>query len=129
MGTYPFVNFKMTPTLNIGSTPTLIFGNDLYTCLIDSVFISNVTDNLMLVTVYIAREQTIGTETDFIFSNQIALPPSERIDVLQGSTLTVEAADLLYAYSDSSSNLFNTFVSYRELTELTASFGSQKKYI
>ena len=117
-GSSPWVNFKMTPTKEIGSTPTLIFGNDTHTCLMDGIVLANITDAVILVTLTVAREVTVGTETDFILGNQIPLQPNDRVDVLLNATLTLEAGDLLYASSDYSSNLFNTFVSYRELTEL-----------
>lgn len=119
MATFPFVNFKMLPTANINSTPTIIFGNDQYTCVLDGIILASVTNNVILVTLYVAREVTIGTETDFILANQISLNPSERINVLSDS-FTLESGDLLYAYSDFSGNIFNSFISYRELTELTS---------
>ena len=109
--------FKMTPTRHVGSTPTLIFGNDVYTCLIDEIILANVTDGTILVTLSIAREVTIGTETDFIFRKQVIIQPNDSFSFPFNRGLTLEAGDLLYAFSDYSSNLFNTFVSYHELTE------------
>lgn len=114
----PWVNFKMTPTQDVSSTPTIIFGNDVHTCLLDGVVLANISDTIILVTLSIAREVTVGTETDFILGDQIPLQPHDRVDVLCNTTLTLEAGDLLYASSDDASHLFNTFVSYRELTEL-----------
>jgi hypothetical protein len=70
----------------------------------------------------IAREVTIGTETYFTLARQISLQPNDRVDVLLNATLTLEPGDLLYASSDYSSNLFNSFVSYRELTEIVTQF-------
>jgi len=120
VATYPFVNFKMLPTLNIDSTPMLIFGNDQYTCVLDGIFLASVTNNIILITLYVAREVSIGTETDFILANQISLNPNDRCDVLQNTSMILEPGDLLYASSDFSGNIFNSFVSYRELTELTS---------
>ena len=114
----PFVNFKMNPTSGIGSTPVIIFGNDAYTCLIDGIVLANVTDNPIVITLAIAREVTIGTESYFTLGGQISLQPNDRVEVLLNAILTLEVGDLLYASSDYSSNLFNSFVSYRELTEL-----------
>ena len=114
----PFVNFRMNPTSGIGSTPVIIFGNDACTCLIDGIVLANVTDNPIVITLAIAREVTIGTESYFTLGGQISLQPNDRVDVLLNATLTLEPGDLLYASSDYSSNLFNSFVSYRELTEL-----------
>ena len=118
MATSPFVNFRMNPTSGIGSTPVIIFGNDACTCLIDGIVLANVTDNPIVITLAIAREVTIGAETYFTLARQISIQPNDRVDVLLNATLTLEVGDLLYASSDYSSNLFNSFVSYRELTEL-----------
>lgn len=122
-----FVNFKMAPTAQISSTPTLIFGNDQFTCLLDGIFLSNLTNNQINVTLSIAREIVIGTETDFILTQSLALDAYGQIDVLANTSLTLEPGDLLYASSDFSGNLLNAFVSYRELTELTPSSLNQKR--
>ena len=116
---YPFVNFRMTPTLNVGSTPTLIFGSQ-NTCAIDGIVLSNQTESPISVSIYILRESypTPGQPTEYLFANKVSIDALDRIDILLAETLTLEAADLLFAYSDFSSALFNTFVSYRELTEL-----------
>ena len=122
MAASPFVNFRMNPTSGIGSTPVIIFGNDAYTCLVDGIVLANVTDNPIVITTAIAREVTIGTESYFTLARQISLQPNECVDVLLNATLTLEPGDLLYASSDYSSSLFNSFVSYRELTELDTPF-------
>jgi hypothetical protein len=126
MATYPFVNFKMLPTKDISSTPMLIFGNDQYTCLLDRILLSNLTNNQINVTLYIAREVVIGTETDFILANQVSIEANDRIDIIQNASLTLQPGDLLYAFSDFAANVFNAFVSYRELTELTSSIAKQQ---
>ena len=115
----PFVNFKMTPTLNVGSTPAIIFGTDRHTCLIDGIVISNTTNDVLVVNLSIGREVTTpGGQTKFTFCSYLNIQPYDRVDVLLNATLTLETGDLLYAASNYSSNLFDTFVSYRELTEL-----------
>ena len=114
----PFVNFRMTPTQTISSTPTLIFGNDQHTCLIDGIVLSNLTDKVILVTLTVAREIEVGEETLFVLADEIPIQSSDRIDALLNMALTLESGDLLYAQSDYSENIFNAFVSYRELTEL-----------
>jgi hypothetical protein len=122
MATSPFVNFRMNPTSGIGSTPVIIFGNDACTCLIDGIILANTTNNVIVVTLTVAREVTIGAETYFTLGGQISIQPNDRVDVLLNATLTLQPGDLLYASSDYSSNLFNSFVSYRELTELDTPF-------
>lgn len=114
----PFVNFKMTPTQNISSSPTLIFGNDQHTCLIDGIILSNLTDKVILVTLTIAREIEVGVETLFVLADEIPIQPSDRVDALLNMTLTLQPGDLLYAQSDYSENIFNAFINYRELTEI-----------
>ena len=123
MASAPFVNFRMNPTSDIGSTPVIIFGNDAYTCLIDGIVLANITNNVIVVTLAIAREVTLGTESYFTLAREISIQPYDRIDALLNATLTLEPGDLLYASSDYSSNLFNSFVSYRELTELDTAPG------
>jgi hypothetical protein len=120
MATYPFVNFKMLPTGPISSTPTLIFGNDQHTCLLDGILLSNLTGNTIQVTLILVREIEIGAETEFILADQVTINANDRVDILQSTTLTLQPGDLLYAQSEFSGNVFNAFISYRELTELTA---------
>jgi|LakMenEpi03Aug12_release.lakeMendotaPanAssembly.Ray.scaffolds.fasta_scaffold1380289_2 hypothetical protein len=112
-----FVNPKMWPTSSISSTPLLVFGNDTNTCMVDSIILNNITNNLILVTLTIAREVEVGQEKPFEFGSAIPLRAYERTDALLNMALTMEPGDLLYANSDYSENLFNTFVNYRQLTE------------
>lgn len=116
--TSPFVNWKMLPTANINSTPTLIFGNDQHTCLVDGVILSNLVSNVILVTLSVIREIEVGVETSFVLASQLSLNPNEKPESLLEMSLTLEPGDLLYANSDYSGNLFNTFVTYREFLEL-----------
>ena len=48
-----------------------------------------------------------------MLDRQVALSPFERRNVLKDTPLTLEPGDLLYAMSDNSDSVFNTFVSYR----------------
>lgn len=113
-----FVNWKMAPMANINSTPTLIFGNDQHTCIVDGIILANLVDNVILVSLSVTREVEIGVETTFVLAQQLPLQPYEKIDALLNMTLTLEPGDLLYTNSDYASNSFNAFVNYRELTEL-----------
>ena len=116
----PFVIFKQDPTKEIGSTPILIFGNDFYTCLLDGIELVNLTDSTIIVTLSMAREITVGVETDFTYRKQLVIQPYDSMDVQMQRAFTMEPGDLMYAFSDYSSNLFNAFVTYRILTELGA---------
>lgn len=115
----PFVNFKMSPSLNVGSTPVLIFGAEK-TCLIDSILVTNQIDSTINFSLYISREPayTSGQPIEYMLANTIPLGSLKRADVLEGSVLTCEAGDLMFAYSNFSQSIFNVFVSYRELNEL-----------
>lgn len=117
----PFVDFLMQPTKGINSTPILIFGKDEQrTCILESLVLANQTDNQILVSVYLLREEgeptTIAVEYPLVTNKP--LPAFESIDWLQGKSLTMSQGDLLFAYSDSIDSYFSTFVSYKELNEL-----------
>jgi hypothetical protein len=115
--TTPFVNFKMHPTLKVGSTPTIILGSDQYTCLIDGIVLANLTPNAIIITVYVAREIIEGKESNIVFANHVSIQANDRVDLLLNCSLTLQPGDLLYAFSNYSNNIFNTFVSYRELVQ------------
>ena len=118
MVTAPFVTFQLQPTAEISNTPTLIFGNDRHTCLLDSLLLTNVSEETIQVTVSLAREVTVGQESYFTVFDQAPIAPQGWADVLTHTTLTLQPGDLLYAASNHSSHVFNTFLSYRELWEL-----------
>ena len=120
--TPPFVNFRMKPTKNIGSTPALIFGSSC-ACVIAGIIIANQTQNALLYSLYLLREEGTPTPSEAVeypFVLDMRLEGQKSIDWVEGKDLILEAGDTLYAYSDYDGNLFNTFVSYRELTELGA---------
>ncbi len=115
---YPFVIFDRQLTANINSTPTIIFGEDQHTCFVQGVIITNMTDNIILVTLYRAIEETPGIETDIVTGNKIPVQPYCLQDILAGTYLIIKPGDLLYALSDFSGNIFNTTVNFHKLTEL-----------
>lgn len=110
----------MHPTLKVGSTPTLILGSDQYTCLIDGIVLVNLTSSAIIVTVYVIREITEGKGTNIVFANHVSIQSNDRVDLLLNCSLTLQHGDLLYAFSNYSNNIFNTFVSYRELVQTLA---------
>jgi hypothetical protein len=116
----PFVAFSMTPTSSISSTPVLIFGSQ-NTCILTSILIANQVNNPPLVSLYLLRESepTPGNPTEYSILQNYRLEANARMDVLaETSPFNLESGDTLYAFSDDNSNLFNTFVSYRELQEV-----------
>jgi len=113
----------MKPTKNIGATPTLIFGSS-YACVIAGIIIANQTQNALLFSLYLLREEGTPTPSEAVeypFNLNMHLESQKSMDWLEGKDLILQAGDTLYAYSDYDGNLFNTFVSYRELTELVGS--------
>lgn len=114
----PFVNFQMSPTGPLSNTPALIFGKRDHTCLVDGIVLTNLTDKPILVSLSVSRVSPEGQETRFVVINQVSIPSRGWVDVLREASLTLEAGDSVYAASDYSNHLFNTFVSYRELMEL-----------
>jgi len=128
MTAYPFVNFKQHPTKEISSTPSLIFGSQ-FGCIIDGLIISNQTDSTILFSLYLLREEGEPTPVPVeypVVSNR-TLAAKDSIDIFKECSFTMEPEDTLYAYSDYVDNLFNTFVSYRELNELTPTPQSKSK--
>lgn len=123
MATAPFVIFRQTATKDIGSTPVFVFGSQ-YACILDGLIISNQVDNDILFSLYLLREEgeptPLPVEYPFILNKSLAAKDS--LDWLYGKNLTLEAGDTLWAYSDYSDHLFNTMISYRELTELDSSY-------
>lgn len=113
----PFVNFKQYITQDINNTPTLIFGSE-FNCILDSIILSNKTNSKIIASLYILREVDKDKATECTLANKIVIEPNSLLDILESATLTLEAGDLLYAYSDFSENVFNSFISYRELIEL-----------
>ena len=116
----PFVIFKVKPTANIGSTPTVISDSVPYTSLIDGILLVNMTPGIIKMT--LSHQRTLSSVmTETIFRNQIILQANEAVDVQMEKALTLEPTDVLMAFSNYTANLFNTFVTYRILTELPAS--------
>jgi len=121
---YPWVNFLSTPRPNINSTHVSIFGNNYlgssHACIIDSIIICNTTNRDIFVSVYTLTERLIDSvltaQNTFKFFKRV-VPALKTIELLEGAGFNMEQGDLLYAFSDQSSNLFDSNVSYRELRE------------
>lgn len=110
-----YVIFSSDGINNIGSTPTQIF-TEANASIIDGIFLVSTVETSMTVTIYVAR--TEGMDTTNYINLTVTLPPLGYLDVLKDTTITLIANDVLYAKSDFSTNYFNAFVSFRQLTEL-----------
>lgn len=121
---FPWVNFLSTLRANVDSTPVSIFGTNYlgseHACVIDSIFICNTTDSDSLVYVYTLTERLIDSVltpiTTYKFYKQQVLA-FQTVELIKGVGFNMEQGDLLYAYSDQFSHLFDSTVSYRELRE------------
>lgn len=114
--TYPWVNFLMSPTRDINSTESLVFGSDKG-CIIDSIWVCNTSDTDSYITLKI---KTAGRETvdDFVFLKDKVLNPANVEEILKGSVLYMQPGDLIHASTSYDSDRFDCFVSYRKLNEL-----------
>ena len=110
-----FVTFQQVPTKNIGSTPTLIFGA-VHDCILGSVLVSNQVKNTVLFSCYLLREEGTPTPSEAVeYPIILNRPLEETIILKEFQEMILNAGDTLYAYTDYSENLVNTFVSYEGL--------------
>lgn len=79
-----------------------------------------------IIKVTLPFQRTIASVmTETVYGNQIVLQANEAVDVQMDQVLTMEPTDVLMAFSDYTAHLFNTFVTYRLLTELPLSVTSR----
>lgn len=107
----PFVNFKNELSEKISNSKNIILDNTDYVSIVDSIKYYNLTDNEIVIYTYISRDNK-----DYEYDS-VSVKAFQRIDILNDETLTLLANDRLIASSDYSSNLFNSFVTYRQLIE------------
>lgn len=114
----------MALTAGIDSTPTIVFGSDLSTCVLGSIFACNTSLTDISVYFYILRVD-VGNAffkfNHFISQNTnqdlLNLTTIRGIPAASDSELILQSGDLLYAYSDSVSSTFDCLISYAELLE------------
>jgi hypothetical protein len=121
---FPWVNYKMTLTANVNSTPTIVFGSDTHTCVLNNINVCNTSSNDILVYFYVLRID-VGNAF-FKFSQFISKNTSQdllNITTISGvpspstSELTLESGDILYGYSNALHNTFDCLISFAELLE------------
>ena len=116
---YPFQSFELKATKDIGSTPVLVFGS-INACIVEGIVIANQVANSILYSFYLLREEGEPTPQplEYPFVSNVLLGSNESVDWLSGKNpIFLRANDTIWAYSDYYNNLFNVFVSYRELKE------------
>lgn len=114
--TSPFVLFKNKVTSVSGNVETIIFSNS-NTSIIDSIFIVNIFTKPILVKLILNKADGDSINS-FIFRQWFVVDSLDYKEIIAGSTLIVEPTDTITAISKVDTNNFNTFVSYRALTEL-----------
>jgi len=120
---YPFVNFKSAIEDAINNVGSVVL-NSAYTCILDSIIVSNKTNGVILASLNIIREVS-SVPTSYYLLEKFKLLPYQSFDFLaaQGQTSSVvylQPDDVLFAQSDAMQNVFSVVVSYRELNELTS---------
>ncbi len=108
----PYVKFKKWTGSLIGSTPSIICTafNEADPPLPTPVIVDsiNTTSETIKITSYILSETGSDPQSDDY--DYTTVGPFERKGVILQQALTLNAGDLLYAYSDFSSSIFNSFV-------------------
>lgn len=121
---FPWVNYKMTLTANISSTPTIVFGSDTHTNILTNINVCNTSANDISLYFYILRVD-VGTGF-FRFNHFVSKNTAQdllNITTISGvpapstSELTMESGDILFAYSNAVNNKFDCLISYAELLE------------
>lgn len=113
---YPWVNFLLTPTKAVGSTPLLVFGSQQH-CIVDSIFACNTTNQDIFVDVKVLAERDLVAK-EYCLYKKLFIPKLDKRQLIT-KDLYLQTGDLLYASSDFSGSLFDVEVSGRELTELS----------
>jgi hypothetical protein len=110
---WPWVDYRLEITPQIGSTPQLVFGKPV-TCILDSIVLCNTTDQEMFIDMYVLRPG--DTPITVYRVNNLLIPKRSSIQVIE-KPMTVEGNDLFYAKSDYDNNLFDCMISNRQLLE------------
>lgn len=116
---YPIQKFDLIAVNNVNSEPKLIFGSQ-NTCIIESMVFSNNLSTPVFFSFYLLREEgTPPVVSTYTCASSVSLDNNQSIDWLYNkNSLFLRAEDTLWAYSDYYDNVFNVFISYRELTEV-----------
>jgi hypothetical protein len=106
------INYNTQGTKQISSTSLqLLMANS--PSIIDSIFVTNTTNQSMFLTIEFA---TVETPSTFLFTNA-SLPAHTTIELLKSSVLYLAPTNSLIGYSDYSTHYFDCHISYREIVE------------
>lgn len=112
-----FVEFKLRATANIDNSGAIVFQSEK-ACILDSIWLSNTTEENIFVDFKIIIERLVDNETQTIESSHTKnriLEDFKNEELLKGSVLYMQANDIMYANSDFSSHVFDCNISYREI--------------
>ena len=113
------VKFKRIMIQSIDSTPQIIVGSERNICLVDNIILTNLMDNTIQVSVYVLYEEKgLRSPMQHILYKNIDVPAHVPFDLLSYEGLVLKAGDILIASSTHQLSLFNSYVSYRELTQV-----------
>jgi len=113
---YPWVNFNSSPTTAVDSTPLILFGA-ANNSIVDSIFVCNTSGREIFVNLYLLTERDPPTAINTFIEFNLQILKDQKIELIKGSVLNMQAGDLMYGYSDFSGNTFDCIVSYRQLLE------------
>jgi len=113
---YPFVIPRSAIISNISLPAVQVFKDSTYSCWLDAIRLVNQTSNPIMVTLSVIR-----SSVETIFQPPLTLQANSVGYAQMDAPYWMEAGDALYAYSDSASNSFNAFITYRQLQEITTS--------
>lgn len=116
----PFTKVKRTSTIQVDSTPLVVYGSD-NASFIDSIFVCNTNDKEIFVSFKTLEEREHNNQlivTNPQLYNFIPVGPYETKAIVPTDILNMEPGDLLYGYSSYSGDTFDCHVCYRELTEV-----------
>ena len=106
------ITYNTIPTKQISSTSLQLFKAKKFS-IVDSIFVSNTTNQSMLLSIEFLRNEMPST---FLFSN-LSVPANTTLELLKSSVLYLSPTNSLIGYSDYSTHYFDCHVSYRELLE------------
>ena len=106
------ITYKTHGTGQISSTAVQLFTAKSFS-VVDSIFVTNTTNQSMFLTIEFLRDDTPST---FLF-NHTTLPAHTTIELLKSSVLYLAPTNSLIGYSDYSTHYFDCHVSYREIVE------------
>lgn len=116
----PFVIIKRTSTIQVDSTPLIVYGFDNASW-IDSILVCNTNDKQIFVSFKALQEREVDGQPITInpqIYNFVPVAPYETKTIIPEDVINMEPGDLLYGYSSYSGDTFDCHVNSRLSTEV-----------